>query len=205
MTARPFNAHAKRPAGLCAALLLFFCVGEAKAAEAVLAALACEPLAKGAAFRLTPADETPLYDSVGGRIRQAVERAGHPVRGDAGLELYYSAVESIVEVRGKGPTFGSFDVRTVNREARVQLLFNVWSSSKDSIIGGRKTTSGAFISKHLIMSLELNREDNGRCVWRGEGAVPLEGITAEQVANALADAVAAHLGKTVDKATARLR
>lgn len=199
MSARPFYSDAKRPAGLWAALLLIFCMEEAKAADAVVAAMACEPLAKGAAFKLSPADDTPLYQAVGERIRQAAERAGHPIRGDAGLELYYSAVESIVEVRSKGPNFGSFDVRTVNREARVQLLFNVWSTSKDSIIGGRKTKDGASISNHLIMSLELNREDNGRCVWRGEGAVALEGVTADQVAKGLADAVAARLGKAVDK------
>ena len=33
MTAKPFNASAKRPAGLCATLLLLACMGEAKAAE----------------------------------------------------------------------------------------------------------------------------------------------------------------------------
>jgi hypothetical protein len=204
MTARPLQCRAKRPAGTWAALLLLFWVGEAKAADAVIATLACDPLEQGAALRLAPADDTPVYDAVGRRIREAAERAGHPIRGNAGLELYYSAVESIVEVRSKGPTFGSFDVRTVNREARVQLLFNVWSSSKDSIIGGRKTKDGTFISNHLIVSLELNREDNGRCVWRGEGAVALEGVTPDQVAAPLAATVAARLGKTVDKEIVRL-
>lgn len=209
MTARPFNASAKRPAGLCATLLLLACigeakVGEAKAAEAVLAALACEPLAKGAAFKLSPADDSPLYLAIDGRIRQAVGRAGHPVQENSALELYYSAVESIVEVRGEGPSLGRVDVRTVNREARAQLLVNVWSNRKDSIMGGRKTKGGVSVSNFLIMSLELNREDNGRCVWRGEGAVELEGTTAGQVARGLADAIAANLGKTVDKATARL-
>ncbi|MPY74791.1 MAG: hypothetical protein GEU87_11055 [Alphaproteobacteria bacterium] len=204
MTARPFNASAKRPAGLCATLLLLACMGEAKAADAVLAALACEPLTKGAAFKLSPADDSPLYLAIDGRIRQAVGRAGHPIQDNAALELYYSAVESIVEVRGRGPNFGRLEVRTVNREARAQLLANVWSNRKDSLIGGRKTKDGVIVSNHLIMSLELNREDNGRCVWRGEGAVDLEGTTAEQVAKGLADAIAANLGKTVDKATTRL-
>ena len=205
MTARPFQAHAKRPAGLWAALLLLFCVGEAKAADAVVAAMACEALPKGAALKLSPADDTPLYRMIDGRIRQALGRAGHPVQDNSALELYYSAVESIVEMRGQGPNFGRIDVRTLNREARAQLLVNVWSTSKDSIIGGRKTKDGAVVSNHLIMSLELNREDNGRCVWRGEGAVALEGVTADQVAKGLADAIAAELGKTIDKETVPLR
>jgi hypothetical protein len=205
MTARPFNSIGKRSAGLWATLLLLICVGEARAADAVVAAMACEALPKGAAFKLSPADDTPLYLMIDGRIRQAAARAGHPVRDDATLELYYSAVESIVEMRGQGPSFGRIDVRTLNREAHAQLLVNVWSTSKDSIVGGRKTKDGAVVSNHLIMSLELNREDNGRCVWRGEGAVALEGVTANQVAKGLADAVAAKLGKTIDKEIVPLR
>lgn len=205
MAVRPFNGHAKRPAGLWATVLLLFCVGEAKAAEALVTALACEPLAAGVAFKLSPADDSPLYLSIAPRVKSAVEKHGHPIREDAPLDLYYSAVESAVEVRGQGPSFGQFDVRTVNREARVQLLFNVWSNRRDSVIGGRKSEGGYVVSNYLIMSLELNREDDGRCIWRGEGAVELVGgITAGDVAKGLTDAIAANLGKTVDKATVPL-
>lgn len=185
-----------------APLLLLLVAGKAPAAEAIVAALACEPLERRAAVKLTPADDTPLYDSIQPRVLRALDKAGHPVQDGAPLELYYSAVESAVEVRGEGLDLGRIYVRTVNREARAQLLVNVWSTSKDSILGGRKTTSGVSVASYLIMSLELNRQDNGRCVWRGEGAVELEGVTAEQVAPALAAAIAARLGQTVDKATA---
>jgi hypothetical protein len=199
MTARPLTRKGKRSALLWALLPVLFCAGEARAADAIVSTLICEPLSKGAPVHLTPADDSPLYLSIKDRMKRAVERAGHPVQDATPLQLYYSAVESAVEVREQGPTLGQLDVRTVNREARAQLLVNVWSSSKDSLVGGRKSKSGVSVSNYLIMALELNREDNGRCVWRGEGAVELEGVTAEQAAKVLTDAIAARMGQTIDR------
>lgn len=205
MTAARRRIALARPAGLMAPLLLLLFAGKAWAVEAIVTAIMCEPLARGAATSLTAADDSDLYQSIGPRITRALDKEGHSVHAGAPLDLYYSAVESAVEVRGQGPSLGRIDVRTVNRDARAQLLVNVWSSSKDSIFGGRKSTSGISVSTFLIMTLELNRQDNGRCVWRGEGAVELEGVTAGQVAANLADAIAARLGQTVDKATVPLR
>lgn len=200
MTAWPSTKHCTRPAGLLASLLLLFWAGAAVAAEATVTTQVCEPLKKGTPVTLLPADDSPLYLSIKQHMKQAVEKAGHPVRTSTPLQLYYSAEESAVEVRRRGPSLGHIDIHTRNQRARAQLLVNLWSNSKDSIFGGRKNRRKFSVSNFLIMSLEINRQDNGRCVWRGEGAVELEGVTAQQVAKGLTDAVAARIGKSIERA-----
>ena len=204
MTARPLTVQWKRSAGLLAALVLLFWAGEAGAVDAIVTTQVCEPLTKGTPLHLSPADDSPLYLSIEKRMKAAVEKSGYPVREATPLQLYYTAVESAVEVRRHGPSLGEIDVHTRNQAARAQLLINVWSTSKDSIIGGRKNKSSYNVSNFLIMTLELNREDNGRCVWRGEGAVELESVTAQQVAKGLTDAIAARIGQAVERDTVPL-
>ena len=170
-----------------------------RAAEATLSTLICDPLAKNAVVQLTPADDSDLYLAVKDGVRRAVEHAGHPVREKAPLELYYALNETAVEIREEGQTLGKVDVRTVNSQVRSQLLVNVWSNKQDSLLGGRRTGSGIRVSNVLIATFELNRQDNGRCVWRGEGAVELGADTAQDVAPGLADAVATRIGQGIDR------
>jgi hypothetical protein len=195
----------KRPSGLVMLFMALFWSEPGRAAEATLSTLVCEPLAKKAALQLTPADDSDLYLSVKDGIRKAVEQAGHPVEEKAGLQLYYSLNETAVEIRERGPTLGRLEVRTVNREVRSQLLVNIWSNKQDSLIGGRRTESGLRVSNVLIATFELNRQDNGRCVWRGEGAVELGAVAAQDVAPGLADAVASRIGQGIDRARQPLR
>lgn len=195
----------KQPAGLFVLIVALFWSDASRAADATVTSQVCEPLAKNAALQLTPADDSDLYLSVKDGVRKAVEKSGHPIKEKAGLELYYSLVETAVEIRGGGPSLGRLDVRTVNREARAQLLVNVWSNNQDSLIGGRRSVGGLSVSNVLIVTLELNRQDNGRCVWRGEGAVELGADTAQDVAPALTDAVAARLGQAIDAMRVPLR
>lgn len=195
----------KRPSGLLMLFMAVFWSEPGEAAEATLSTLVCDPLAKHAAVQLTPADDSDLYLSVKDGIRNAVERAGHPVKEKADLELYYSLAETAVEIREQGQTLGKLEVRTVNREVRSQLLVNIWSNKQDSLIGGRRTASGIRVSNVLIATFALNQQKNGRCVWRGEGAVELGAVTSMDVAPALTDAIVARIGQGIDRVRLPLR
>ena len=194
-----------RPGGFAAFFLFLLHAGAAEATDATISTQVCEPLARNAALQLTPADDSDLYLSVKDGLQDLISKIGHPVQKKANMDLYYSLVETAVEIRGQGPTLGRLDVRTVNRDARAQLLVNLWSNQEDSILGGRKTSSGVQVSNVLIVTLELNRQDNGRCVWRGEGAVELGVVTAQDVAVKLTEAVAKRIGEAIDGVTLPLR
>jgi len=152
-------------------------------------------------LQLTPADDSDLYLSVKDGLEDTLRKIGYLVDKKAGLDMYYSLVETAVEIRGEGPTLGQLDVRTVNRDARAQLLVNLWSNQKDSILGGRRTESGLRVSNVLIVTLELNAEQDGRCIWRGEGAVELGAVAARDIAATLTQAVAKRIGEAIDGVT----
>jgi len=191
----------KRTAGFAAFLAFLLNASAALAVDATISTMACEALGRNAPLQLSPADDSDLYLAVNGRLRDLLGKIGHPVQQGAALDMYYSLVETAVEVRGEGPTLGRLDVRTVSREAHAQLLVNLWSNQKDSILGGRRTESGVQVSNMLIVTLELNRQDNGRCVWRGEGAVPLGSVNARDIAAKLTEAVAARIGEAIEGVT----
>jgi hypothetical protein len=194
-----------RAGGLAGFLLFLFQAGAAEAVDATITTQVCEPLKRNAALQLTPADDSDLYLSVRESLQDVLRKIGHPVDKKAGLDMYYSLVETAVEIRGAGPTLGRIEVRTVNRDARAQLLVNLWSNQQDSILGGRRTESGLRVSNVLIVSLELNKQDNGRCVWRGEGAVELGTVTSRDVAATLTQAVAKRIGEAIDGITIPLQ
>lgn len=187
--------------GFAGFLLILFQAGAAEAVDATISTQVCEPLKRNAGLQLTPADDSDLYLSVKDGLEDTLRKIGHPVDKKAGLDMYYSLVETAVEIRGEGPTLGQLDVRTVNRDARAQLLVNLWSNQKDSILGGRRTESGLRVSNVLIVTLELNAEQDGRCIWRGEGAVELGAVAARDIAATLTQAVAKRIGEAIDGVT----
>ena len=187
--------------GFAGFLLILFQAGAAEAVDATISTQVCEPLKRNTGLQLTPADDSDLYLSVKDGLEDTLRKIGYPVDKKAGLDMYYSLVETAVEIRGEGPTLGQLDVRTVNRDARAQLLVNLWSNQKDSILGGRRTESGLRVSNVLIVTLELNAEQDGRCIWRGEGAVELGAVAARDIAATLTQAVAKRIGEAIDGVT----
>ena len=194
----------KRTSGLAVFLFVLFQAGAAAAVDATISTQVCQPLARNAGLQLTPADDSDLYLSVKDGLTDVLRKLGHPISKSAGLDLYYSMAETAVEIRGQGPSLGRIDVRTVNRDARAQLLVNLWSNKQDSILGGRRSEGGLQVSNVFIVTLELNRQDNGRCVWRGEGAVALGPVAAADIADRLTRAVATKIGQEIEGTTAPL-
>lgn len=182
-----------------AAAFLVVAAPAALARDAVVSTRICEKLAPEATVQISPADDTALYKSVEKPIRDAVTAAGHPVAKDGQIELYYSIHESPVRVKQGGGSLGRLEVRTIESRQHALLLLNVWSTSKDSVLGGKKTKAKEGISTYLLMAVELSRNDNGRCVWRGEGAAEMTGPETKRLATELAAAIMRFLGQAVSQ------
>ena len=133
--------------GFAGVLIFLFQAGAAEAVDATITTQVCEPLKRNAALQLTPADDSDLYLSVRDGLQDVLRKIGHPIGKNAGLDMYYSLVETAVEIRGVGPTLGRIEVRTVKRDARAQLLINLWSNQQDSILGGKRTESGVVCTR----------------------------------------------------------
>ena len=171
----------------------------ALARDAVVSTRICEKLAPKATVQISPADDTALYKSVEKPIRDAVTKSGHPVAKDGQIELYYSIHESPVRVKQGGGSLGRLEVRTIESRQHALLLLNVWSTREDSVLGGKKTKAKEGISNYLLMAVELSRRDNGRCVWRGEGAAELSGQDEKALAGQLARTIMKFLGRAASQ------
>ena len=141
---------------------------------------------------------TPIYISPStGPLRKALAKAGHAVSEAGPIDLYYTITEAPVAIRRSGPSLGTLEVDTTRSGQRALLLLNVWSTRKDSILGGRKSKSGSQFSTYLFMAFEVNDKESGRCLWRGEGGTELAGDP--KVLTALiTETVMDHLGQAVD-------
>lgn len=173
--------------------------GMAHARDAVVSTRVCEPLPQQAALEISPADDTALYLAVKKKIREAVTAAGHPVEKSGNIELYYTVTESPVRIKEGGASLGRLEVGTIQSRQHALLLLNVWSLNQDSVLGGRKTKAKEGITNYLLMAIELTRRDNGRCIWRGEGAAELSGMDPKDLAVRLAESILEFLGRPVTK------
>ena len=187
-----------RSVALAAAILVGVCTA-VLARDAVVSTRVCEKLAPQASIEISPADDTALYQSVDKPIRDAVTAAGHPIDKNGQVELYYSIHESPVRVKQGGGSLGRLEVRTIESRQHALLLLNVWSTREDSVLGGKKTKAKEGISNYLLMAVELSRRDNGRCVWRGEGAAELSGQDEKALAGQLARTIMKFLGQAVSQ------
>ncbi len=172
----------------------------ASAADVVVSTRVCEPIPQGASVRLSPADDADLYRSVERPLRDALAKAGHAVSEAGPVDLYYTITEAPVAIRRSGPSLGTLEVDTTRSGQRALLLLNVWSTRKDSILGGRKSKSGSQFSTYLFMSFEVNDKQSGRCIWRGEGGTELTGDP-KALTVRVTGAVMDHLGQAVDNKT----
>lgn len=169
----------------------------ASAADVVVSTRVCEPVPKGADVQLSPADDADLYQSVDRPLREALAKAGHAISKAGPVDLYYTITEAPVAIRRSGPSLGTLEVDTTRRGQRALLLLNVWSTRKDSILGGRKSKSGSQYSTYLFMSFEVNDKKSGKCLWRGEGGTELVGDR-KVLISLITETVLDHLGQAVD-------
>lgn len=173
--------------------------GTAHARDAIVSTRVCEALPQRAALQISPADDTDLYLAVDKKIREAVTAAGHPVEKTGKIELYYTVAESPVRIKAGGASLGRLEVDTIQSRQHALLLLNVWSLNQDSVLGGRKTKAKEGITNYLVMAIELTRRDNGRCIWRGEGAAEISRTDPKDLAGRLAGSILEFLGRAVSK------
>ncbi len=191
------TAAARRGIGGCLALGVVLWAFTASAVEIVVSTRVCDPIPAGAGVSISAADDADLYRSVDKPLRAALTKAGHAESAAGPMELYYTITEAPVALRRSGPSLGTLEVDTTRSGQRALLLLNVWSTRKDSILGGRKSQSGSQFSTYIFMSFEVNDKESGRCLWRGEGGTALVGDP-KVLTVLITETVMDHLGQAVD-------
>lgn len=88
------------------------------------------------------------------------------------------------------------DEPDLGREGYAKVHMNIWSSSRDSLLAGRRSTVEEEGFDLLRLRASLNSREDGRCLWQGEIVHALDGQEPYRVAPKLIPVLADALGKS---------
>jgi len=164
-----------------------------RGAPGVVKSVALAPLAGEDAITVRAMDDTALNGDLAIRIAAAITASGRIVTADAPLRLDFRSEVIRGTFETADGTLGAFEGNTWDG-ARVVL--NLWSSSRDSLLGGPRAEAvrGASVF-HIRATLRDAR--SGRVVWRGDAFCVLPSPDIDKVAAASVAPLVASLGRTI--------
>ena len=144
-------------------------------------------------------DDAALDLLIRNQMIEALRAAGCNVTGpDAPFELALSSQIRSVAYEGRDRSLGKLSVGGLN-SFKVQA--NVWSSSQDSILAGRKSGSRRQGANEFEIEATLRDRRAGTVVWQGRAIVPHLESRFETMVPDMITALAANLGRTVHDTT----
>ena len=169
--------------------------GQAKD-EAVgrVTAFACEALPSPLKIEVETSDGSPQADRLRRVLvrslaaRQAVVTPGAPLR----LNLYVESVHA-PEI-SKRPDLDKISSDN-DIDERIRIRVEIWSNSRNSIIGGRRDRIPA-AADELLVEITLDSRTNGRCVWQGKAVYKLGGRNELSVAEKIIPLLVERLGRS---------
>ena len=89
----------------------------------------------------------------------------------------------------------------IGQDGTVFFRGNVWSSKNSSVLGGPKRLTGKNALNQLQVTANINRRNDGRCLWQGEVLHNLDGNNADRVTVRILQILATSLGTTIRNKT----
>ena len=137
------------------------------------------------------------------RLIESLERNGHVVGPDAPLELAFETDVKEADFRPRQPSLGRIQSSNQNQVGNqgsskgVEAEINLWSSSKDSLLGGRQKSETR--SNHPLFHINaiLRDRGSGKVLWQGDALCQMLTSNRSRLLRSMAGPLAAAVGKTV--------
>ena len=143
-------------------------------------------------------DDSNLNLRIRDQMIASLERAEHQLGDASPFELELSSgLRSGRFVTGSGPSLGSLSASA--SDARVEM--NIWSSSQDSILGGRISDRERRTFTSFEIEATLRERDAGEVIWQGHTVVEAERGLPDPYVVPMVDALVESLGRTVRDGT----
>lgn len=143
---------------------------------------------------VTPFGDDDLSMRVKARFEEALRQAGRSVAEAAPLTLSFET--RLIQgrfSRAEG-NMGRFEADTGGME----LNLNVWSSSQDSLLGGRQTGTAESRRANLLhMNAVLHDRATGKTLWQGDAYSEMLSSDEARIAASMVAPLAANLGRSV--------
>lgn len=150
---------------------------------------------QGLAVFVSPYDDSELNLKLKGDFEsQIADKTGARVTSEQAASFLFLFESEVVpaEQAPSRPSLGSARVDEGGAEVNV----NVWSSSQDSVLGGRQQAADLGSSVFHINAV-LRDKGSGEVVWQGDAYYDLSGPETERVARALVAPLVDKMGQSV--------
>jgi len=188
---------------IAAAILLLSASAGRAETDGVVFAVACgevpRPLGVEIALEDDSRESLALRDALEALLAKQGVRSGP----ESGVRLTLETALMREGERRKGFDMGEFR-RGNQSDQRTQFRVNLWSSSADSLITGRRQQIEAGAIDEIRVAITLNDKASGRCLWQGEALYDLKGADPWPVAERLLPRLIERFGRGADRDPIRL-
>lgn len=163
----------------------------ASTGEARMGAVALEPVTKDVAFKVELADNAEIDLRLEGELRDLLAARGWTSNKGAAWTLTLTTTE----VTGDAPGSSLGEVRVDNDIVRMRM--NLWSSTRDSVLGGRTGAEPATLERLLRLELEL-RDATDKVAWSGRAETTARGTDPYRIYRQMLPRLVDRLGQTAE-------
>lgn len=159
--------------------------GESPAPGRVLS-FTCGEIPEDAVFDVTPFSGSELDLDMARAFAAELRKLEHEVKSGERFEVTLEAhiARGVIEA----PSRSLGRLRIKNRG--VEVRFNVWSSSEDSLLARRRKKAETKETTYLTVTARLRDREAGKAIWTGEASGELRGATPRAIGQALMPALA---------------
>lgn len=163
-------------------------------APGIVTTVALGELPDGQPIAVTPFADDDLSLSVKARFETALRAAGRPVSDSAPLTLSFDIETIEGRFTWAEANMGRFEAS----DEGVQLNLNIWSSSQDSLLGGRQKAGAPSRRVNLFhMNVVLRDRESGKILWQGDAYCEMLIADQARIAGSMVAPLTASLGRSV--------
>ena len=144
---------------------------------------------------VTPFADDDLSMTVKARFEEALRRVGRGVADSASMTLSFETALIRGRFSRAEGNMGRFEADS----GGMRLNLNVWSSSQDSLLGGRQAGTGESRQANLLhMNAVLRDRETGKVLWQGDAYCEMLSADKARIASSMVVPLTANLGRSVE-------
>ncbi len=174
-----------------------------RGAPGVLTSRKLRRMPEGFPVSIVAIDDREIDEEIKRLLTEALQETGRIVIDNAPLELAFRSkiVQSVMVDRppslGQVTSSTGQTVGNQGQDAGVEVQMNVWSSTRDSLFGGRNPSSGQKRDPRFYINATLRDLETGTVVWQADVVCEMVTTNQSRIVRAMVGPLAASVGKTV--------
>ena len=160
-------------------------------------------LPEGLPIEVATFDDTDTNLEIQARFAEELEKSGYLIAEDAPLELSFTSEVVQGDLRKRSGSLGRIgasneqDRGTRGSDSGVDVEVNVWSSTQDSVLGGRQSASGSGRHAKMHINALLRDRGSGQVLWQGDAFSDLVMADERRLARAMVRPLVDAIGRSV--------